>query len=262
MVILKHIDFQVPDFGELAAGPQLLPGYRSAILADEPIAYWRLGESAGSSAADETTAHHGAYKPSAAEAWTGGALGDPGALAFDTNTAAAFDGSSGFVEIAHHADFNRAVPAVVALEAWVRFDNTADFTSLNYIITKRSSGAGNLSWWLAAGDVAGSPRFILNGAGTLTTALNGNTAIAKQRWYHIAGVINGTTGYLYVDGALDTAGALSAIADTTQPVVLGARSDGAGGAAFHLKGRIDEAAIYPALDAARIATHYRIGVGQ
>ena len=55
--------------------------YRAAVLADSPLAYWRLGETSGTVAHDETgNGHDGTY--------VGGVtLGQPGALTGDANTA-------------------------------------------------------------------------------------------------------------------------------------------------------------------------------
>ena len=53
MTILKQIDFEVADFGELALPPIDVPGYASAIHSLEPLAYWRLGEQSGTTFADQ-----------------------------------------------------------------------------------------------------------------------------------------------------------------------------------------------------------------
>jgi hypothetical protein len=66
--------------------------YRDVILADHPIMYWRLGETAGPFAYDESvnrrdTTHIGS--PS---------LGLPGAIADHSNSSAGFNGIKGYVE--------------------------------------------------------------------------------------------------------------------------------------------------------------------
>ena len=63
--------------------------YRAQVLATAGlIAYWRLGELSGSTAADELGSRPGTYAGTVR-------LGDPGALSDDPDTAAGFDGLSG-----------------------------------------------------------------------------------------------------------------------------------------------------------------------
>ena len=57
--------------------------YRQVVLDASPVSYWRLGETSGTSAADETGANPGTYNNVL--------LGAPGALACDSNPSASFD---------------------------------------------------------------------------------------------------------------------------------------------------------------------------
>ena len=41
MPTLKHVDFEVPDWGELQTGPSIAPGYANHVLALGPAVYWR-----------------------------------------------------------------------------------------------------------------------------------------------------------------------------------------------------------------------------
>jgi hypothetical protein len=84
-----------------------LAPYASAVLADHPVAYWRLGEASGTTAID-SSAHlqTGAY-------FNGVSLGQPGALPGDPNTAARFDG------VNDHAQFPNPVGDDFTVEAWI-----------------------------------------------------------------------------------------------------------------------------------------------
>src|SRR5436189_1384488 len=67
--------------------------YSATILADSPAGYWRLGEKSGTVAADLS----GNNLPGT---YTGGAaLGRPGALTDDLNSAAGFNGTSTYVDM-------------------------------------------------------------------------------------------------------------------------------------------------------------------
>src|SRR3989442_12331717 len=67
-----------------AASPTTPPSYRASVLADHPVAYWRLDEETGTVMVDASgNGNDGAY----AGAVT---LGQPGALASDGGTAGRF----------------------------------------------------------------------------------------------------------------------------------------------------------------------------
>ena len=68
----------------------LAASYSSTVLADAPVAYWRLGESAGTAMVDSTAnANSGTYQG-------GYTLGQPGAIAGDSDTAVTFGGQNGY----------------------------------------------------------------------------------------------------------------------------------------------------------------------
>ncbi len=65
-------------------------GYAATVLGQNPAGYWRFGESSGTIAADSSPSLDGGT-------YTGGVtLGQPGAIIGDSNTAATFDGSTGY----------------------------------------------------------------------------------------------------------------------------------------------------------------------
>ena len=74
-------------------------GYRDEILADQPIAYWRLGESSGTTAFDQAGPTNGSYQ-------NGVTLGQSGALITGSDSAAAFDGVDDQVTVPHSASLN------------------------------------------------------------------------------------------------------------------------------------------------------------
>lgn len=57
MSMLKHVDFEVPSFGEFDAPAVAVSSYAQAILALNPLAYWRLNEQSGQTLADQTDSH-------------------------------------------------------------------------------------------------------------------------------------------------------------------------------------------------------------
>ncbi len=97
----------------------LLPGtwaqsYDQVVTASAPTAYWRMGESSGTTMVDSTG--HG-Y----AGTYSGVSLGQAGAV--PGNTAAAFNGSSSSAQVAHNAALNPGT-GEYAIEMWAKFTGT------------------------------------------------------------------------------------------------------------------------------------------
>ena len=93
--------------------------YSNQVLADEPLAYWRLGEPSGTSAADASgNGNTGTYGGSPT-------LGATGALAGDTDTATSFDGVNDNVSVPNNAALN--LNGSFSIEFWAKqtsFTNT------------------------------------------------------------------------------------------------------------------------------------------
>ena len=86
--------------------------YSNQVLADEPLAYWRLGEPSGTSAADASgNGNTGTYGGSPT-------LGATGALAGDTDTATSFDGVNDNVSVPNNAALN--LNGSFSIEFWAK----------------------------------------------------------------------------------------------------------------------------------------------
>ncbi len=110
MTILKYVDFEVPNFGELALPSMAVPDYASAVMALTPLAYWRMGEQTGTTLADET----GNYPLQLSGAHS---LLQDGALTYDNNEAIHF---SGAVATANAPLLPGGVNAPFSVAFWVR----------------------------------------------------------------------------------------------------------------------------------------------
>ena len=114
-------------------------GYRDDVLSDAPAAYWRLGESAGTVAADEKGTSNGTYQ-------NGVTLGRAGVLTADTNTAVSFDGVDDIVTVPHSSSLSAT--SGVTLEAWAKRSKTGAWQN---IVSKPGGGATasqNYALWL------------------------------------------------------------------------------------------------------------------
>lgn len=215
--------------------------YREEVLADAPVGYWRLGEASGTVAKDSSgNGRDGTY--------VGGVtLGAAGAVG-DGNTAARFDGITGYVDL---GDVAALKPAQVTVEVWYRSTDTDGMlvacppTPYGYDI------------WVTVG--SGLPRFEFDGALAAVTSITGPTSVSDGLWHHIVGTYDGAFARLYVDGVQVNSQAYNGGA--LEYAVGAVRiNDRVGDVAYRVDGPIDEVAIYPtALSAARIAAHYAAG---
>lgn len=222
------------DSGTLADGPD----YRSVVLSDNPVSYWRLGESSGAVAADELGVNNGTYAAS------GVALGGAGAIASDTNTAATFSGTSG-VSIPDSASLHFS--SAMTFEVWV------NPTTTGRIATK--SATGGPDWFLNL-ETGNKFRFAVADTGFVNHFSPFSAAVALYSWHHVAGVYDGAHVRLYVDSVEQTPATAASITINNNNGALQLAETGGS-----LAGTIDEVAVYnTALSAARILAHYQDGV--
>jgi hypothetical protein len=200
--------------------------------------YWRLGESAGTTADDANNQHDGTYTG----AYT---LGVSGGIAGDANAAVGLAG--GYVDLGDNLDF--AGTTSFSLEAWVR-PTTIDATSRR-IVSK------------ALGGLQGYELFVNSGSGLQFQRIAGaaNTVSASapplNSWSHVVATYDGTTMRLYVNGSLasSAASALSLL-DNAAAFRVGNSALGTEGWA----GDLDDVAVYSGvLGAGQVQSHFQCG---
>src|SRR5262245_12000074 len=101
--------------GTTSSPAKLSTGYSQKVLAKHPVAYWRLGEPKGPTAADATgSGNDGTYHGTPT-------YREPGAISHDPDTSVELDGRDSYIEIPDHKDFS--VPASgqgLTVEVWLR----------------------------------------------------------------------------------------------------------------------------------------------
>jgi hypothetical protein len=209
-----------------AAGPPpvVLAAYRSAVLADSPMSYWRLGENSGKTASDVRGRH-----PAAA---VGGVrFGVPGALLNDRDTAVTLNGTDGRIDLGR-------IESPDTVELWIK-TRTADDSPV-------FSNRNTLHQFSAVG-VFERRAHIFD-----SFHLFGGRLVANNRWHQLVYTYSGITGKLYVDGRLE--------AENTWIRPPGGADASLGFDASldrHFKGSIDEVSVYDhALSAARVRQHF------
>jgi hypothetical protein len=215
--------------------------YATAVAADGPVSWWRLGEASGTVAADQSAVNPGAY--------AGGAtLAQPSLVATEThNTAVAFNGSTATVRVPQATSLN--LTSAVSLEAWIKPTSLPATGSFASILTKRESYSLQFN----------GPRleFTIIQSGIRRRLQAASGAVATGGTYHVVGTYDGTTQRLYLNGTQVASAALTGPASTTtNPLNIGSWD----GATEFFRGTIDEPAVYArTLTAAQARSHYTAG---
>ncbi len=226
------------------------PAYNQLVLAQQPLAYWRLGE--GPLPPLPTAANAGSLGPAANGSYINGAFNqEPGAL--PGNAAAAFDGANDKIDVPFLPELNN--PTAYSIECWAMV----------------MGGTGNHRSPLSSRDDAPQRGYIFyaapadtwefwTGTGSGWHSLVGPTFL-EGSWYHLVGTYNGATKLFYVNGELVGAATSTTSPNTARPLRIGAgATEGAGN--YFFNGLVDEVAVYPTvLTPSRVYNHFKTGSG-
>jgi len=222
--------------------------YPAVVMADGPVAFWRLGEASGETALDYAGGFNGMYL-------NGFTLRQPGALKDDPDTAAGFDGATAKVEVPHTAALNGAHYTV---ECWAKvtggagshrspLTSRADSPQRGYIFYatpddtwQHWTGQGTSAGW----DIIAGP------------------AVVYDAWTYLVATYDGTTRRFFVDGNEVGTSTNPFAPNNDRPLRIGAGATDNPDGLFWFYGDVDEVAVYPtALTRERIALHYAAAFG-
>lgn len=230
---------------DLAAAPAFaisVASYPRAVLAERPIAYWRLNEASGNALDATGNGHTGVV--------SGGVTRNQAGPLADGDPAMAFDGSTGKI-----VNGSLNLPAAWTVEAWINTPASGPGAvgQEAYFSTRdgASSGGGYFG-------ISGSRMFNYMDGASPGPSYGGSAVIADGQWHHLVTTSDGTTMRGYVDGVLDASEA------KTHTPGTGATANIAWEASTgnFYSGLIDELAVYPsALTADQIAGHYALRRG-
>lgn len=230
------------------------------VLAHAPPAYWRLDD-----ATSATAANAGTVGSSANGQFLDGALpGQPGPrpAAFPgfepDNLSARFNGSGSRIEIPYSPALNPAEAFTV--EAWVKPARSGGPPA--WFVSSLNVNGGNRNGYALAQDYSakGQWEFRLGDSSGYIAMPHGGT-IDTTRWQYIAGVFDGTTARLYVDGVLAASSTLARPfqPNSSQKTLIGGRVDAAN--PYYFSGYIDEVSIIPrALSAKQISARHQMAL--
>ena len=233
--------------------------YRDAVLADAPMAWWRLGEPTGPSAFSEMGDRTGSTTGTVTFAQTG-------ALSGSADRAAAF-GNTGSI-VVPTASAPSLGSSSFTLESWVHPGANGGPILDRFMYTATGgNGHQGFTWKLNGCTTDAHSRgrcpflriWDLNGSNDVPLS---TTPLPAGTWTHLAVTVDRTTNraQLYVDGApVGSAVALTLTGsiDVNLPLRIGYKDVGP---VERFDGSLDEVAVYPTvLTPERIAAHHRAG---
>ena len=232
-------DAVVDALSEDAASADATHPYVAAVLADEPIAYFRVEETSGAVAHDLVSGKGAGFFGTIE-------LAQPGVL--DGSLALGIANSGG-IEILEGYDFSGIHP--YSIEVWFRADsypNTYAFLANGFLLT--DAGRTNTALWVdLVSETAAAERYVANDAAFAAGALPD-----AGSFHHAVSTYDGTMLRFYVDGVF-----VSEVADSRPFPDGGGRFyfGAAGPDNASITGVIDELAVYDkALAASRVLAHY------
>ena len=212
------------------------PGlYEAEVMADSPSLYWKLGEAAGATTAQDETANDrdGTFAG-------GVTLDQSGALhASQDDGAVDFNGTDARITSTYNP-----WSGAVTLEAWVRPDNIAG--AANDLII----GATSHTQFLIGNN--GQVHFFFNGL----NAISSTQFVADNQWSHVVATFTPNSGgEIFINGTPQGFQA-TALGYGASPGNMQVGAHGASPAGW-FNGKIDEVAVYSgALSRARVEAHY------
>jgi uncharacterized delta-60 repeat protein len=226
----------------IAVGARTNPTYVNTVLADQPLGYWRLGETTGSTASDSSgNGRHGTY--------ISVTRGQNGAIYGDSNSSAYFDGVNSYITTPVNVS---ELQNGYSLESWVRTSTL-------------STGAGSffsssLSNNFRCGKTNQSGDLQLS-SGTYTSTQNltswyyATFNVGDDSWHHVVCVWDKVNGkqLIYFDGNIL---ASQSVTTNNLNTDYGVLTIGAQSGKWY--GNLDEVAVYgSALSISQIRNHFQ-----
>lgn len=224
--------------------------YDEIVLAAGPVAWFRLGETSGTTANDEIRASEGTYNANVQ-------LNQPGLIAGDADKAVTFPASpAGRISAA--ATVTGAVDEL-SVETWIL---TPSVLPASYVLASEYSfSGGNAGYYLEEGQVSTKLAFTVYQVGSVSTSALNPSELAPNTLYHVVGTwSSGGFVRLYLNGVEvdNTASVAADVAIPTGGLTLGNFPAVFGDNAW--AGDLDEVSIYHReLSAVEVADHYAAG---
>ena len=230
-----------------------ITGYAKVVMADDPVAYWRLDEpDASTTAVDAAGSFDGTYTPGAGTITYGVATGIP----HETNTAMKVNGGA-TVQIPYALELNPFGP--FSVEAWLQ-PATVSVTEYRSALGSLGNGTNGPTGWHLYQQPNQTWALIVWNASWSGTGwfADSDDIIVAQNWYHVVIAYDGTLFKLYVNSVERFALPYpDFVQNSDSPLVLGwGYSSGP-----PFDGTIDDVALYnKALTPDQVQAHYNATV--
>ncbi len=160
-----------------------------------PVAYWKMDEGTGQTSNDSSNYNNTLRLglDSRSPSWQPiGKIGS--ALNFNDANPEDWAGASSTDSL--------NIAGKITLEAWVRLRSYDGY--FMDVVSKDNSS--NFSYWLGIDNVTARPMMILTNDGSTQYQAYGAEALEENKWYHLAGVYDGSQMRVYVNGVLASNG--------------------------------------------------------
>lgn len=205
--------------------------YAAAVLAKNPVGYWRLDDTTGTVAPDlGSIGRNGQI--------TGGVtLGSAGAI--PGSTAMTFNGTNGFLNMGSGYSPINSTDKVFSVEAWVKVApgaSTGSGSLDRMIITRLRTSGFELEL-----DNDNKPKFQFFPASGPTVVINSSVAVDDGEWHHIVGTKGTSYSRIYVDGSIRASGPAPTGLRGGSSFGIGRDANASNG---YFNGSLDEVALY------------------
>ncbi|OGJ56680.1 hypothetical protein A3D88_02790 [Candidatus Peribacteria bacterium RIFCSPHIGHO2_02_FULL_52_16] len=168
------------------------------------IGYWKFDEGRGATAAKDSSQYGNHGVSTNLEVGTDWSASVPPRVQFYDPSSLDFDGVDEHVRVTNSSVFNFTRPGIT-VATWFTADTQTDEDN-NYFISKPNTSS-TVQWALLLRDFAAdNPQgltFIVETTGGLTAlGPNDSNFYTDGAWHHVAGVYDGVTQSIYIDGAL------------------------------------------------------------
>lgn len=199
------------------AGAQILAGFQQRLDGQETnlVVYLPFDQAAGAQTLSLASGHLQGWLKNG-PVWSV-RRGQPSPETVTTDGALALDGVSGYARTAEGGA--PGVTNAMTIEAWV-------WPALRKAATLAGNCSTNGGSWLLSLNASGAAEFfVVSGSGAsgrITNRVTGATSLPSNAWSHVAGVWDGASLRVYLDGRLDaSAGASGPILGCDTPLALG-----------------------------------------
>ncbi len=200
-ITTNNYSLQTSGAGDLTINGNLIgapTNYNSQVLANSPVAYWRLDESSGANpAVDVIGGRNGAYTNF--DSW---AFQHGGALTDNSNAAVQFDGVNDIITVPSDAGLNTLIGGDYTIQFWMYKD--AEAGDWQRLVGKGNGAGRQTGVWEEAGAGKRLLFQIYNNVGGVPINMMSTSTIEIGQWYHVAAVKQGSTASIYINGTLDS----------------------------------------------------------